>query len=495
MLLKRLLVAAIALLCPVLLSAQDPPATAGQPQGSPPFVLAPGVQAVSSPEKAAILETLERYFKGYYALDPDILASTLHPEAVNTGGVGQASLTIARMSGPLEQLRKMRGKVKPPVVNAIRTVIDLFIRGDLADAIVREEYLPPMRGAGTTAYHAYQLYKTGGRWLIVSGVLHANQYEGDTDGRTLDMMGVRPGMTIGEIGAGDGRVTFPLARRVGEGGKVYANDIDEQALAELRAVCEKTGTKNIETLVGKVDDPQFPKGALDLAITAIAYHHFDQPVALLKNLAASLKPGATLVILDPAYDRTGEKDSDRPTTRERVEAEAAEAGYELVAMDASLPRENIFILRLKTGGAAAVPKVTTAPYAPARVGDERTAILAAIETWWQGHDTDDAVLLDKVLARGARSWFEHEGTLQFISSATEIERITSGNRRPAGTRPSPGEKRTVVDFTQHSAVAVVTMLVEIPRNAAPGVQSYTTFQLYKADDWWQIVNLAGWVGQ
>jgi SAM-dependent methyltransferase len=247
--------------------------------------------------------------------------------------------------------------------------------------------------------------------------------------------------------------------------------------------------KNVETIVGQVDDPTFPKGALDLAVTAIVYHHLEQPVALLRNLALSLKPGATLVIVDPAYDRTGDKDSDRPTTRERVESEAAEAGYEMVAMNASLPRDNIFILRLKTGGPAAVPKITTTPWTPPQPGSERAAVLATVDTWWTGHDADDAALLEKVLAPGARSWFVHEGALQFVTFDKDIERIKSGNRRQA-TRPLPGEKRTVVDFKQERAVATVTMLVEIPR-AGTTSRNYTTFQLYKADDRWQIVNLAG----
>jgi SAM-dependent methyltransferase len=234
----------------------------------------------------------------------------------------------------------------------------------------------------------------------------------------------------------------------------------------------------------------FPKGALDLAITAIAYHHFTQPVTLLRNLIPSLKPGATLVIVDPAYDRTGDKDSDRPTTRERVEAEGAEAGFELVAMDASLPRDNIFILRVKAGGTPAVPRITTTPWMPPPAGADRAVILAAIDDWWKGHDTDDADVLDRVMVPGTRSWFEEEGVVQSISYAKELERIRSGNRRPA-TRPRPGEKRTAVAFTQPGSVAAVTMRVEIPRQAGGASRSLTTFQLYKADDRWQIVNLAG----
>jgi SAM-dependent methyltransferase len=418
------------------------------------------------------------------------MSSVLHPDAVVTGGVGQASLQITPYSGMLEQFRKLRGRgTPPPAMNVERTLTDLILRGQVATALLHSKILPPTRGAGVVMNDAFQLCKVGGRWAIVGLVTHAAQYEGETDGKTLDAMGIRPGMTIGEIGAGDGRVTFALARRAGAKGKVYANDIDSKALSELRAVCERKGVANIETLVGKVDDPMFPKGALDLAIMAIVYHHLEQPVALLRNLAPSLKAGATLVIVDPAYDRTGDKDSDRPTTRERVESEAAEAGYELVAMNASLPRDNIFILRVKTGGGAVVPKVTTTPWVRPDAGNERAAVLATIDTWWKAHDTDDAALYEKVMAPNTRSWFEHEGAFQFISFAEEIERIKSGNRRPSN-RPLPGERRTVVDFRQESSVAVATMLVEIPRNGTTS-SNYTTFQLYKADDEWQIVNIVG----
>ena len=455
---------------------------------SPALAQAP---AQASPDdKAAITETIERYFRGLDGLDPDVMSSALHPEAVYTGGVGQPFLTTSPYSAMLEQVRKMRGTEQPPASNAARTVTGITVRGILGTAFVRVEYRPPSRAAGTRSYHAYQLYKAAGRWQIVSGVMHSDRYEGGTDEATLDAMGVRPGMTVGEIGAGDGRITFALARRVGAAGKVWANDIDPKALADLREVCRRTGTANVETLAGKVDDPAFPKGSLDLAAMALVYHHLEQPVALLKNLALSLKPGATVVIVDPAYDRVGEKDSDRPSTRERVEAEAAEAGYELAAMDASLPRDNIFILRRKGAGAPAAPRITTTPRERPPAPDERAALLAAVEAWWQAHDADEAAALERVLAPGARSWYEDGSAVQFVPYVKEIERI-NGGRSHAGTRPAPGEKRSVLDVAQDGGVAMVTMLVEIPRGGAPR-RSLTTFQLYRADDRWLVVNLAGY---
>ncbi|MGE5361645.1 MAG: hypothetical protein ACM3NQ_21730 [Bacteroidales bacterium] len=91
----------------------------------------------------------------------------------------------------------------PPTMNVARTLADLFLRGNVATAFVHSKILPPTRGAGVAIDDTFLLYKTGERWMIVGFVTHAGQYEGETDGKTLDLMGVRPGMTIGEIGAGE----------------------------------------------------------------------------------------------------------------------------------------------------------------------------------------------------------------------------------------------------------------------------------------------------
>jgi SAM-dependent methyltransferase len=206
----------------------------------------------------------------------------------------------------IERLRAMPVDASRNRMKANRTFMDLFLHGDLAAAVVLEEPLPPSRAAGTKQHPSVQMYKTGGIWKIINVVIYSDRYQGQADGRILDLVGIGPGMTIGEIGAGDGRYTFPLARRVGDRGKVLANDIDPKALDELRSLCKKAGTKNIETLVGNVDHPMFPNGALDLAIMVLVYHHLEQPVALLKNL----KPGRL-----PGMRASGRRPTSRPVFR------------------------------------------------------------------------------------------------------------------------------------------------------------------------------------
>jgi ubiquinone/menaquinone biosynthesis C-methylase UbiE len=171
--------------------------------------------------------------------------------------------------------------------------------------------------------------------------------------KVMDAIGVKPGMVVGEIGAGRGRYTVYLARRVGESGKILANDINKRSLDYLRDRCRRLGFGNVETILGEMEDPLFPEDSLDMAIMVWVYHHLDKPDPLLENLRPSLKPGATLVIIDPPdHEIDGEFGIDRndpnntvPTIRKRIERSAEASGYELVRVETFLPKDLIFILK------------------------------------------------------------------------------------------------------------------------------------------------------
>jgi len=171
----------------------------------------------------------------------------------------------------------------------------------------------------------------------------------------MDAIGVKPGMTIGEIGAGHGRYTVHLAGRVGHKGKIFANDIDENALSILRQRCQRENIVNVEIILGKEDDPLFPEKSLDMAFMVWVFHGLDNPGPLFKNLISGLKPGAPLVIVDPIDSEidmerefVGEKiDPHRPTIKERVEKAAGEAGFEIMRIETFLPKDYIFILEVK----------------------------------------------------------------------------------------------------------------------------------------------------
>jgi len=170
--------------------------------------------------------------------------------------------------------------------------------------------------------------------------------------KVMQAINVMPGMVIGEIGVGRGRYTVYLAGKTGKTGKVLANDIDESSLAYLKGRCRKLGINNVEAIVGEMDDPLFPKSSLDMAIMVLVYHMIENPDNLLRNLKKSLKPGASLVILDPhdalidrefGIDRS-QSGSKVLTIKERIEKSAKAAGYDLVKVETFLPQDYIFIL-------------------------------------------------------------------------------------------------------------------------------------------------------
>lgn len=199
-------------------------------------------------------------------------------------------------------------------------------------------------------------------WILILSVGLANWAFSQTsleergEGRTnerqppdkiMAAIGVKPGMVVGEVGAGQGRFTVHLARKVGESGKIYANDINESSLDHLRDRCQRLDFKNVEIILGRVDDPLFPKNSLDMAFMILTYHHLAEPVALLKNLIPSLKLGATVVVVDPDPVKDADRGGHESTSKEKIEKEAGQAGFDLIRIETFLERDNIFILRVK----------------------------------------------------------------------------------------------------------------------------------------------------
>lgn len=164
--------------------------------------------------------------------------------------------------------------------------------------------------------------------------------------KVMQAVGVRPGMVVGEIGAGSGYFTFWLARGVGEGGKVYANDIDRGGLARIERRMADDKVANIETVLGTVDDPRLPRASLDMVFMVNSFHDLERPVELLANLLPALKPGATVVVMD--RDPAKVSDASRHfLTRAEVEEIVGRSVFELVRVETFLRDHNLYILRAR----------------------------------------------------------------------------------------------------------------------------------------------------
>ncbi|KPJ97937.1 MAG: hypothetical protein AMS20_16630 [Gemmatimonas sp. SG8_28] len=151
--------------------------------------------------------------------------------------------------------------------------------------------------------------------------------------QVLDAIGIRPGMTGAEIGAGRGRYVVQLAVRVGETGTIYAEDIDAAALEHLDRRCERWGLTNVVSVLGDVTDPKLPKGELDFIFIISSYHHFSDPIALLDNARSALKPDGMVAIGEWL----------RSTSPEEVESQMNAAGYTLERTETFLEANGLYL--------------------------------------------------------------------------------------------------------------------------------------------------------
>lgn len=161
----------------------------------------------------------------------------------------------------------------------------------------------------------------------------------------IEAIGLKPGMVVGEVGAGTGRMTMWLAGRVGVSGKIYANDINRESLEHLRERSRRDGFENIEIVLGEVEDPKLPAGALDLVFMINVYHHLDDPVPLIRNIRASLRDGGRLAIVECDPEKVDWGKEEGCTSRGDMARELEEAGFEIVRVETFLNEDNIYIAR------------------------------------------------------------------------------------------------------------------------------------------------------
>jgi SAM-dependent methyltransferase len=114
----------------------------------------------------------------------------------------------------------------------------------------------------------------------------------------LDALGIQPGQTVADVGAGAGYISLRLARRVGPKGKVLATDLQTQMLQLLIANARAAGVKNIKPIRCTASDPKLPAGEVDLVLMVDVYHECSNPEATLKGVRRALKPGGRLVLVE-----------------------------------------------------------------------------------------------------------------------------------------------------------------------------------------------------
>jgi ubiquinone/menaquinone biosynthesis C-methylase UbiE len=164
--------------------------------------------------------------------------------------------------------------------------------------------------------------------------------------KALAAFDLKPGMFVGDVGAGTGFYSLRIAQRIAPGGIVYANDIQQGMLDRLRANAEARHISNVETVLGTESDPRLPEDKLDLVILVDVYHEFSRPQRMLRGIRESLKPGGRLVLLE--YRKEDPTVPIRPEHKmsvAEVKAEVTPEGYQFEKVVDTLPWQHIIYFR------------------------------------------------------------------------------------------------------------------------------------------------------
>ncbi len=166
---------------------------------------------------------------------------------------------------------------------------------------------------------------------------------------TMDRAHVAPGMTVADIGAGEGYYTVRLAKRVGRKGRVLAEDIMPEVIDALGQRINRENWTNVSVRLGAPDNPKLPEHSFDRIFMVHMYHEIEEPYAFLWHMRPALKSDGEVIVVD----------SNRPTAEhgtppKLLACEFASVGYRLEEM-IPRPASGGYFARFKLIGARPDP--------------------------------------------------------------------------------------------------------------------------------------------
>jgi ubiquinone/menaquinone biosynthesis C-methylase UbiE len=170
----------------------------------------------------------------------------------------------------------------------------IVVLGCLAHAAAAQEgRTPAPRETYKGRRIAQTMHYTGAPWLI-----RENRENEERCSLMLANLGVKPGMTVCDMGCGNGYYAVQLAKMVGEQGKVLAVDVQPQMLVMLRQRAEQAGLENITPILGSFHNPRLLDNTVDLILMVDVYHEFSHPELMLAAMRKSLKPDGRIALLE-----------------------------------------------------------------------------------------------------------------------------------------------------------------------------------------------------
>lgn len=159
-------------------------------------------------------------------------------------------------------------------------------------------------------------------------------------------LGISPGMTVADVGAGTGLFTRLFAHEVRSDGNVYAVDIAPKMLEYIRSSAAKQQLTQIETVLGTDFSAQLPENSVDFAFICDTYHHFEYPERMMRSIHRCLKPGGRVAVIDFVRKEGVSTDWVLEHVRagqQQVEREIAACGFRRIKQVEGVLTENYFV--------------------------------------------------------------------------------------------------------------------------------------------------------
>jgi predicted methyltransferase len=189
---------------------------------------------------------------------------------------------------------------------------------------------------------AQTMHWQGAAWLIRN-----KREREEATSRMREELRLKTGMSVCDMGSGNGYHTLPMAEAVGGTGKVYAVDVQPEMIVMLNERIAEKAITNIEPIIGEVDDPKLPPNSCDIILLVDVYHEFSHPEAMLTGMKKALKPGGQVVLVEfRAEDDSVPIKPEHKMSKAQITKEMNANGLKLVREFDGLPWQHMMFFSL-----------------------------------------------------------------------------------------------------------------------------------------------------
>jgi ubiquinone/menaquinone biosynthesis C-methylase UbiE len=183
-------------------------------------------------------------------------------------------------------------------------------------------------------------------WQGASWLDRAERESEERTDQLIDILHLKLGMIVGDIGAGTGRLSVLMLDRIKPNGQMWAVDVQAEMVGRLKEIAQKYPKHQFEVKQATAISPNLPSAVLDMAIMVDVYHELEFPREFLEALALSVKPGGSIVFVEyRAGDPKVPIKRLHTMTVAQIKKEASDVGLVFEKMVSDLPWQDVVFFR------------------------------------------------------------------------------------------------------------------------------------------------------